>query len=62
MPTHMLCYETKSTFQENVGVMIIDAGGGTIDISSYYMASSPQTFFEIAPAQCGSTTLKLKDI
>ena len=42
--------------------MIIDAGGGTIDISSYYMAPSPQTFLEIAPAQCGSTVSRLKDI
>lgn len=46
------CRQAVDGFQENVGVMIIDAGGGTIDISSYYMAPSPQTFLEIAPAQC----------
>ena len=32
--------------------MIIDAGGGTIDVSSYYMTASPATFQEIAPAEC----------
>ena len=32
--------------------MIIDAGGGTIDVSSYYMTTSPPTIQEIAPAEC----------
>ncbi|KAL4065607.1 hypothetical protein V8B97DRAFT_1875242 [Scleroderma yunnanense] len=40
-------------FQENVGVMVIDAGEETIDISSYYILLSTRTFLEIAPAaQC----------
>ena len=32
--------------------MIIDAGGGTVDVSSYYMTTSPATFQEIAPVEC----------
>lgn len=32
--------------------MVIDAGGGTIDVSSYYMTTSPATLQEIAPAEC----------
>ena len=41
-----------SSHQEDQGVMIIDAGGGTVDVSSYYMTTSPPTFQEIAPADC----------
>ncbi|KAF9234834.1 hypothetical protein BU15DRAFT_78667 [Melanogaster broomeanus] len=43
---------TADSFKEDQGVMVIDAGGGTIDVSSYYMTTSPTTFQEIAPAEC----------
>ncbi|KAH7883409.1 hypothetical protein F5I97DRAFT_1939180 [Phlebopus sp. FC_14] len=39
-------------FKDDQGVMIIDAGGGTIDVSSYYMTTSPATLHEIAPPEC----------
>ncbi|PPR01390.1 hypothetical protein CVT24_006228 [Panaeolus cyanescens] len=44
---------TKAT-QENEGVVIVDAGGGTIDISAYARTSNAirQTFDEIAQPQC----------
>ncbi|KAF9231965.1 hypothetical protein BU15DRAFT_55561 [Melanogaster broomeanus] len=35
-----------------MGVVIIDAGGGTIDLSAYSMKLSPASFEEIAPAEC----------
>lgn len=34
------------------GVVVIDAGGGTIDLSAYSMKLSPASFEEIAPAEC----------
>lgn len=34
------------------GVIIIDAGGGTVDLSAYSMNLSPTSFKEIAPAEC----------
>ncbi|KAF8441288.1 hypothetical protein L210DRAFT_3611856 [Boletus edulis BED1] len=34
------------------GVVIIDAGGGTIDLSAYSMKLSPASFEETAPAEC----------
>jgi len=37
------------------GVVIVDAGGGTIDLSAYSMKLSPTSFEEIAPAECRST-------
>ncbi|KAI5991131.1 hypothetical protein EDD15DRAFT_1114939 [Pisolithus albus] len=37
---------------EYQGVIIIDAGGGTIDLSAYTMELSPTSFREIAPAEC----------
>ncbi|KAI6044886.1 hypothetical protein EDC04DRAFT_2889550 [Pisolithus marmoratus] len=37
---------------ERQGVIIIDAGGGTIDLSAYSMKLSPTSFREIAPAEC----------
>ncbi|KAJ8595460.1 hypothetical protein M405DRAFT_929541 [Rhizopogon salebrosus TDB-379] len=36
----------------NQGVVIVDAGGGTIDLSAYSMKLSPTSFEEIAPAEC----------
>jgi hypothetical protein len=40
--------------QSGQGVIIVDAGGGTIDLSAYYMKTAPSTFEEIAPAVCAS--------
>ncbi|KAI6139333.1 hypothetical protein BKA82DRAFT_3988626 [Pisolithus tinctorius] len=37
---------------EYQGVIIIDAGGGTVDLSAYSMKLSPTSFREIAPAEC----------
>jgi len=36
------------------GVVIVDAGGETIDLSAYSMQLSPISFKEIAPAECKS--------
>ncbi|KAG6369907.1 hypothetical protein JVT61DRAFT_13374 [Boletus reticuloceps] len=44
--------KTAGSFKEDQGIMIIDAGGGTINVSSYYMTTSPPTFQEIAPVEC----------
>lgn len=39
--------------KDNSGVLIVDAGGGTIDLSAYSCASgSADSFEEIAPPQC----------
>ncbi|KAG1830176.1 hypothetical protein EV424DRAFT_1315773 [Suillus variegatus] len=38
-------------FQGDQGVIIVDAGGGTIDVSAYHMTTLP-SFEEIAPAEC----------
>lgn len=40
--------------QKGQGVMVVDAGGGTIDLSAYYMSGSPPSFEEIAPTECES--------
>jgi hypothetical protein len=37
------------------GVIIIDAGGGTVDLSAYSMELSPTSIKEIAPAECEFT-------
>ncbi|KZP28402.1 hypothetical protein FIBSPDRAFT_817256 [Athelia psychrophila] len=34
------------------GIIIVDAGGGTIDLSAYYMSNTPSSFEEIAPTEC----------
>lgn len=59
-PGRNICCKIKR-LQENVGVMVIDAGGGTIDVSSYYMVPPSQTFLEIAPAECRFTVFVLGD-
>lgn len=41
------------------GVVIIDAGGGTIDLSAYCMQLSPTSFEEIAPAECEHSSMAL---
>ena len=45
--------------QEGKGVMIIDAGGGTLDFSSY--AQNDQDMMEIAASQCKFAILVLVD-
>lgn len=40
---------------EREGIIIIDAGGGTVDLSAYSMKLSPTSFKEIAPAECEFT-------
>ncbi|KAG1830170.1 hypothetical protein EV424DRAFT_1581208 [Suillus variegatus] len=37
---------------DSQGVIIVDAGGGTINLSSYSMKPSATSFKEIAPAEC----------
>jgi len=44
--------EPEEQHQEHQGVIIIDAGGGTVDLSAYSMKLSPTSFQEIAPAEC----------
>ncbi|EIW80696.1 hypothetical protein CONPUDRAFT_125520 [Coniophora puteana RWD-64-598 SS2] len=41
-----------SAFHDNQGVIVVDAGGGTIDLSAYYMTSNLALFEEIAPTDC----------
>ena len=43
--------------QDGDGVTIVDAGGGTIDISSYSrnLRSAKETFEEVAAPQCTVT-------
>jgi hypothetical protein len=39
--------------QVEKGLIVVDAGGGTIDLSAYYMLTpKPATFEEIAAAEC----------
>jgi hypothetical protein len=42
----MNCYQTAQ------GIIVVDAGGGTIDLSAYYVTPSLTSFQEIAPAGC----------
>ena len=44
----------KEDQSDSQGVVIIDAGGGTIDLSAYSMKLSPTSFEEISPAECKS--------
>ncbi|PPQ68957.1 LOW QUALITY PROTEIN: hypothetical protein CVT26_001828 [Gymnopilus dilepis] len=41
-----------SILKQGDGVVIVDAGGGTIDISSYRKSAQGHTYEEIAPPQC----------
>jgi cell division ATPase FtsA len=52
VPFH--CSQTSN--QQGNGVIIVDAGGGTLDISAYSQKEGSSTeFAEIAPAQCQCT-------
>ncbi|KAH7929509.1 hypothetical protein BV22DRAFT_1080676 [Leucogyrophana mollusca] len=42
----------SDALKSDQGVVIVDAGGGTIDLSAYYMTVSPSSLEEIAPAEC----------
>ena len=45
--------EEVGEVSEHQGIIIIDAGGGTIDLSAYSVKlSPPREFKEIAPAEC----------
>lgn len=48
---HIYNYDTYEP-QSGEGVIIVDAGGGTIDLSAYRMTSPPNSFEEIAPPEC----------
>ncbi|KZP02654.1 hypothetical protein FIBSPDRAFT_770389, partial [Athelia psychrophila] len=37
---------------DSQGIIVVDAGGGTIDLSAYYMTKEPISFEEIAPTEC----------
>ncbi|KAI6100572.1 hypothetical protein F5141DRAFT_1218599 [Pisolithus sp. B1] len=55
--TPIVCADEPEETQEvpddqDKGVTVIDAGGGTIDLSAYSMQLSPTSFLEIAPAEC----------
>lgn len=45
----------QEQYPEGQGVVVIDAGGGTIDLSMYSMKLNPTSFDEIAPAECKYT-------
>ncbi|KAI0743084.1 hypothetical protein C8Q80DRAFT_1331185 [Daedaleopsis nitida] len=55
---------TTDTLQDSENVMIIDAGGGTVDISSYtFVSVSPVSVEELTAADCilqGSTQVNLR--
>ncbi|KAF8552722.1 hypothetical protein OG21DRAFT_1485974 [Imleria badia] len=42
----------QKEYPEGQGVIVIDAGGGTLDLSMYSMKFEPTSFEEIAPAEC----------
>lgn len=42
----------QSKYPLGQGVVVIDAGGGTLDLSMYSMKFEPTSFEEIAPAEC----------
>ncbi|KZP20068.1 hypothetical protein FIBSPDRAFT_932499 [Athelia psychrophila] len=46
------CIEKGLTFDDTTGIIILDAGGGTIDLSAYHKNRSPVSFEEIAPTEC----------
>ncbi|KAF9465194.1 hypothetical protein BDZ94DRAFT_1307344 [Collybia nuda] len=43
---------TTNAIKDGKGVLIVDAGGGTIDLSAYAMSVSNTSFQEIAPVKC----------
>ena len=58
--TPILCLDEPEVVEQESqpdrqGVIIIDAGGGTVDLSAYSMKLSPTSIKEIAPAECEFT-------
>lgn len=55
--TPILCSDEPEEVEQpdHQGIIIIDAGGGTVDLSAYSMELSPTSIKEIAPAECEST-------
>ncbi|KAI0704722.1 hypothetical protein C8Q76DRAFT_631038 [Earliella scabrosa] len=55
---------TTDTIHEGQSIMIIDAGGGTVDISSYaFLSTSPVSVEEVTSADCilqGSTRINVR--
>jgi hypothetical protein len=47
-------FKLNAVLQNGDGIIIVDAGGGTIDISAYAQASSSKgiSVIEIAPPEC----------
>ncbi|KAG2043946.1 hypothetical protein BDR03DRAFT_940321 [Suillus americanus] len=45
-------FDDEEDQSDSQGVVVVDAGGGTIDLSAYSMKLSPTSFEEIAPAEC----------
>ncbi|EIW80581.1 hypothetical protein CONPUDRAFT_56886 [Coniophora puteana RWD-64-598 SS2] len=45
-------FDLKASKMTDAGVIIVDAGGGTIDLSAYASTGSPLSFEEIAPTEC----------
>ena len=45
----------QGRYPQSQGVVVVDAGGGTLDLSMYSMKFDPPTFEEIAPAECKYT-------
>jgi hypothetical protein len=53
LPASAAMHELKFVFQNGDGVLIVDAGGGTVDLSAYSRTSETGTsFIEIAPPEC----------
>jgi hypothetical protein len=53
--------EEQEEQEEHQGIVIIDAGGGTIDLSAYSIKlSPPKEIKEIAPAECKTSRNKCK--
>ena len=44
------------------GVVIIDAGGGTVDLSMFSVTTNPITCEEIAPAECALLSITAKSV
>jgi hypothetical protein len=55
LSTSLIVHQVDTKKSGN-GVIIVDAGGGTVDISSYAHRPSSKEFEEIAAPQCKSVT------
>jgi hypothetical protein len=48
----------QEKYPQGQGIAVIDAGGGTLDLSVYSMKFDPILFEEIAPAECKLFSLR----